>query len=64
MRNETLVLILLINQSTETNLQATVRDIPHRVLEGPDNGIHDELELRWWNAQKSVEALAIHGLRK
>lgn len=39
--------------------QAEVTDVSHRVLRGPDNRIHHELELRCRDREKGIEAVRV-----
>ena len=40
-------------------VQACLRDIPHRVLDSPDDAVDEELELCWWQSQQRGEAVQV-----
>jgi hypothetical protein len=39
--------------------QSEVTDVAHRVLRSPDDGVHDELELRGGDLEERVEAVEV-----
>ena len=45
------------------DVETGVCHVPHGVLEGPDDGVEDELELLRRNGQEGREAVQIHSLR-
>ena len=45
-------------------VQTCVGDIPHRVLEGPDDGVQDEFELGRGDWQEGWKALGRGGLKE
>ncbi len=49
-------------QQLEQNIQSRVGDVAHRVLERPDDGVQDQLELGRRDAQEAIEAEQIDGL--
>ena len=49
-------------QQLEENVEAGVRHVAHRVLERPDDGVEDQLELRRWDGQERGEAVVVDRL--
>lgn len=42
-------------------LESNVGNISHRVLRGPEDAVHDELELRSWELEEGVETEEVDG---
>lgn len=38
--------------------------VPHGVLEGPDDGVQHQFELRRWDGEESREAVRVHRLEQ
>ena len=41
-----------------------VRHVPHGVLEGPDDGVENQLELLGRDREEGGEAVGVHGLKQ
>jgi len=41
----------MIIQRQQT-VQSCICNVPHGVFDGPDDTVHEELELRWWYGKK------------
>ena len=51
-------------QQLEQDIQSRIGDVAHRVLEGPDDGIEDELKLHGRDREEGVEAVEVDGLQQ
>ena len=50
-------------QQLEQDAEAGVSHVSHRVLERPDDGVEDQLELRRWDGQEGGEAVVVDRLQ-
>ena len=41
-------------------VQSGFRDVPHGMLDGPDDTIHEQLELGWRNGEKSYNTVYVN----
>jgi hypothetical protein len=57
-----LVVSLHVLQQLVEDLQTCIRDIPHGVLERPDDGVQYQLELSWRDVEERGEAMVVHRL--
>lgn len=53
-----------VNKKLRTRWLTCVSYVPHGVLEGPDDGIQHQLELRRRDGEKSREAVRVHCLQQ
>lgn len=59
-----LLMVLDVLKEFHEDLEAGVGDVPHCVLEGPDDGVEDKLELSGWYAEERWEAVVVYGLQQ
>ena len=58
------VFTVQVMQQCENCQQARLCHIAHGVLEGPHDGVHDQLELVWRDLEQRWEAVLVDGLEK
>lgn len=58
------LMLLHVLQQFKKDLEAGVSDVPHRVLECPDDAVQHQLELRGRDVEESGEAVVVNRLEQ